>query len=109
MQFTLTSFLLSLLAILTMAAAVQAPQKSVIISYPEGTPMNVMEQAKEYIKEAGGAITHEYNIIMGFAATGPAAAFDMVTALGTKYNMEIEEDQVVSAYDGSSTGGMGIN
>jgi len=33
----------------------------------------------------------------------------MVTAMGTKYNMEIEEDQVVSAYDGSSTGGMGIN
>jgi len=63
MQLTLTSVLLSLLAVLTMATAVQAPQKSVIISYPEGTPMNVMEQAKEYIKEAvrfRTATTHFY-------------------------------------------------
>ena len=40
-----------------------APQKSVIVSYPDDTPNNVVQQAMDAIKNAGGVITHEYKLI----------------------------------------------
>ena len=49
MKLTLLSVFVSLLAAFAMAAA---PQQSVIVSYPEGTPDSVLEQAKNAIIEA---------------------------------------------------------
>jgi hypothetical protein len=43
-----------------------------------------------------GIITHEYNIIKGFAATAPASALEMVSTLSDVYKCEIEEDSVVT-------------
>jgi hypothetical protein len=44
-----------------------------------------------------GVITHEYNIIKGFAATAPASALEVVSAMSTDlYKCEIEEDGVVT-------------
>lgn len=57
----------AILTILAAAAAVVSgaivPQKAVIVTYPEGTPDSVMDQAMSAIKEAGGVITHEYKLI----------------------------------------------
>lgn len=53
----------SILVFVAVALAVTPAQKSVIISYPDNTPNSVLEQAKAAIKEAGGIITHEYQII----------------------------------------------
>ena len=43
-----------------------------------------------------GVITHEYNIIQGFAATAPASALEMVSAMSDVYKCEIEEDGIVT-------------
>lgn len=43
----------------------------------------------------GGVITHEYNIIKGFAAKAPAKALETIQALGAGHNVLVEEDQVV--------------
>lgn len=40
-----------------------APQKAVVVTYPENTPDSVMQQAKDAITQAGGIITHEYQLI----------------------------------------------
>lgn len=52
---------ISLFAIPGLSTA--APQKSVIVSYPDDTPNDVIQQAMDAIKKAGGTITHEYNLI----------------------------------------------
>jgi uncharacterized lipoprotein YbaY len=49
MQFHLTLYLLALFAALCLAAA---PQKQVIISYPEDTPSSVLDEAKAAIIKA---------------------------------------------------------
>ncbi|KAI4662852.1 uncharacterized protein J4E79_004163 [Alternaria viburni] len=93
MRFTIFSFLVALLAAFVMASA---PHRSVIISWPNDTPDDIVEQSKEAIRQAKGVITHEYNIIKGFAATAPAAALDMVSTLSDVYKCEIEEDGIVT-------------
>ncbi|KAF7960007.1 hypothetical protein EAE96_001608 [Botrytis aclada] len=74
-----------------------APQKSVIVSYPDDTPNDVVQQAMDAIKKAGGIITHEYKLIKGFAAKAPAQVLVTVQAWGNDYHAVIEEDQVVNA------------
>jgi len=49
MKFTLSFLLLALFAALCLAAA---PQKQVIISYPEDTPQYILDQAKAEIIKA---------------------------------------------------------
>ena len=47
--------------------------------------------------DLSGIITHEYNIIKGFAATAPAAALEVVSALSNDlYKCEIEDDGIVT-------------
>ena len=47
--------------------------------------------------DLSGIITHEYNIIKGFAATAPAAALEVVSSLSNDlYKCEIEEDGIVT-------------
>jgi hypothetical protein len=58
MRFALTTLFVSLLATSAMAAA---PQKSVIMSWPNDTPDSVVEAAKKAIIDAKGTITHEYS------------------------------------------------
>lgn len=48
---------------LTTGLSTVSPQKSVIISYPDNTPNDVVKQAMDAIKAAGGIITHEYKLI----------------------------------------------
>lgn len=39
---------------------------------------------------------HEYNLIMGFAATAPAKILETLQAAGKDHNVLIEEDSTVS-------------
>ena len=50
-----------LLAVFTIFAYATSPMRSIIVSYPEGTPDSVLSEAKSAIKSAGGMITHEYS------------------------------------------------
>ncbi|KAI9880473.1 MAG: hypothetical protein M1830_002825 [Pleopsidium flavum] len=88
-----------LIAICAVAVLGAAPQKSVVVSYPQDTPDSVLTQAKDAIKAAGGMITHEYQLIKGFAAKAPAQALETIQTLESNYNPYIEEDQIVNAYD----------
>ncbi|KAF2861237.1 hypothetical protein K470DRAFT_246015 [Piedraia hortae CBS 480.64] len=96
MKFALNLFVIAFLTALALAAA---PERQVIVSYPNDTPVSVLEQAKAAIVKAGGIIEHEYNIIKGFAAKAPAKALETVHTLGAKYNVLIEDDQVVHTND----------
>lgn len=58
MRFALTALFVALLAAFAMATA---PQKSVIMSWPNDTPDSVVEAAKKAIIDAKGTITHEYS------------------------------------------------
>ncbi|KAH7411905.1 hypothetical protein DE146DRAFT_258090 [Phaeosphaeria sp. MPI-PUGE-AT-0046c] len=92
MRFALTAFFVALLAAFAMAAETQ---KSVIMSWPNETPDSVVEAAKQAIIDAKGTITHEYNIIKGFACTGPASIFEFVSTMNSDHKPEIEDDGVV--------------
>ncbi|KAI3341367.1 hypothetical protein F4824DRAFT_496116 [Ustulina deusta] len=38
-------------------------QKAIIMSFPQGTPDNVVNRAMDDIRKAGGTITHEYKLL----------------------------------------------
>ncbi|KAF2722021.1 hypothetical protein K431DRAFT_222913 [Polychaeton citri CBS 116435] len=78
-----------------------APQKAVIVSFPNDTPSSVLDQAKDVIRTAGGIITHEYKLIKAFAAKAPADALDTIQTLDTKYDAVIEEDRIVGINSGA--------
>lgn len=91
----LIAFLVAALTIVSGAFAVDV-QKSFIVSYDHDTPDSVVNEAKDRIVAAGGYITHEYQLIKGFAATAGEKTFETVQAMFSKYNAQVEEDQVVS-------------
>ncbi|KAH7393039.1 hypothetical protein BKA66DRAFT_457460 [Pyrenochaeta sp. MPI-SDFR-AT-0127] len=93
MRSAIFSLVIALLAAFVMAAA---PQRSVIISWPNETPDHIVEEAKDAIRKASGVITHEYNIIKGFAAHAPASALEFVSTMSDVYKCEIEEDGIVT-------------
>jgi len=96
MKSYLTTFLLVAFCLLSLAFALQIPQKAVVISFPANTPSRIVEEMKNAILKAGGTITHEYKIIKAFAATAPTKALDTVRILAADYNPSIEEDQIFS-------------
>ena len=114
MKLCILSLLLALLAITVSAVA---PQKAVIITYPNHTPDSVLRDAMNAIEEAGGIITHEYSecstlkfdidcaislttvldLLKGFAAKASAKALETVTSLSAQeFPAYIEEDSIVS-------------
>jgi len=58
----LLSVFVAVLSIICAAVAVDV-QKSVIITYPADTPNSILDQAKQAIRDGGGIITHEYQLI----------------------------------------------
>ncbi|KAJ5090389.1 hypothetical protein N7532_009073 [Penicillium argentinense] len=100
-----------ILGLLPLALAAQS-LKSVIVTFPKGTPARVIDQAKDSLVASGGVITHEYlrlsqsmalinprtNVLSsGFAAEAPATALETISTQSEEYKPIIEEDQVVSA------------
>ncbi|KAI0376377.1 hypothetical protein F5Y04DRAFT_285934 [Hypomontagnella monticulosa] len=88
------STVLAALAVAHSASAVDV-QKSVIVSFPSETTDDVVNRAKDDIRKAGGIITHEYQLIKGFAAKAPQKILETVSAWSAEFNAVIEEDQVV--------------
>jgi hypothetical protein len=62
MKFPLLSMLAFALCLFSLVLALEPRQKSVIISFPDATPWNIVDDAKQAIVNAGGMITHEYHI-----------------------------------------------
>lgn len=85
-----------LLGFLSLALATQS-LKSVIITFPKGTPSKNIDEAKASIVKSGGVITHEYHLINGFAAEVPTNTLETLSAESSEYKPTIEADQVVSA------------
>ncbi|MCJ1374914.1 hypothetical protein MMC20_006147 [Loxospora ochrophaea] len=75
-----------------------SPQKQVVITYPKTTPQSVLDTAKAAITAAGGVITHEFQLLRGFAAKASVETLDTLHTISKQYSPTIEEDQVVTAY-----------
>ncbi|KAL7624570.1 hypothetical protein AAE478_006137 [Parahypoxylon ruwenzoriense] len=90
-------FLSTIAAALAVAQGVSAVdiQKSIIVSFPSETTDDIVNRAKDDIRKAGGIITHEYQLIKGFAAKAPQKIIETVSAWSAEFNAVIEEDQVV--------------
>ncbi|KAJ6096746.1 hypothetical protein N7486_007492 [Penicillium sp. IBT 16267x] len=111
-------FSIAFMALLPLALAAKS-LKSVIITFPKGTPSSVITHAKDSLVASGGIITHEYckfptwsvcrpkmittdpildiALINGFAAEAPVNALQTLSTESTEYKPMIEEDKVVSA------------
>ncbi|KAK6210884.1 hypothetical protein LQW54_005761 [Pestalotiopsis sp. IQ-011] len=72
-------------------------QKSVIVTFPNDVASDVIDRAMSEIKKAGGVITHEYNLIKGFAAKAPQKVIESMSVWTTsEYHATIEEDQTIT-------------
>ncbi|KAJ5164735.1 uncharacterized protein N7500_006565 [Penicillium coprophilum] len=89
---------LTFAALLALPLALAGSLKSVVVTFPKGTPDSVVSQAKASLVASGGVITHEYHLINGFAAEAPVNALQSLSTQDTRYSPNIEEDKVVSAY-----------
>ncbi|GAB7340570.1 hypothetical protein MBLNU457_6984t1 [Dothideomycetes sp. NU457] len=98
MRFAITLLLIAIIAVLGACAA--PVQKPVMVSYPANTPQNVVDQAMDAIKAAGGVITHEFKLIKGFAATAPAKVLATIETMDATYKANVEDDGVVSTKGG---------
>ncbi|KAI0884582.1 uncharacterized protein GGS22DRAFT_188789 [Annulohypoxylon maeteangense] len=97
-------FFSTIVAALAVAQGVSAVdvQKSVIVSFPSETTDDIVNRAKDDIRKAGGVITHEYQLIKGFAAKAPQKILETVSAWSSEFHAVIEEDQVVEITSNSS-------
>ncbi|KAJ5145670.1 uncharacterized protein N7515_000234 [Penicillium bovifimosum] len=84
--------------LLALPLALAESFKSVVVTFPKGTPDSVVIQAKESLVASGGVITHEYHLINGFAADAPVSALNTLSTQDVKYSPTIEEDKIVNAY-----------
>ncbi|KAK2624349.1 hypothetical protein QTJ16_006299 [Diplocarpon rosae] len=88
--------ILSVLALVTTALAVESSSNPVIVLYPDNTPDSVIDEAMSAIRAAGGIITHQYSLIRGFAANAPAKILETIQSLNAEYHATIELDQIIS-------------
>ncbi|KAG5926370.1 hypothetical protein E4U42_003377 [Claviceps africana] len=89
-----------LLTFCVFSSALAVDQKKSAIMYFDNpdTPDSVVDQAKDFIIEAGGKITHIYFIIKGFAVIAPEKALEAVQTWGTEHSLRVEEDKMVSSH-----------
>ncbi|KAM4059293.1 hypothetical protein HRG_007848 [Hirsutella rhossiliensis] len=87
----LTHHLVVALAILPGSLAIDS-KKSAIVSFDDGTPKSVIEEAKNSILRAGGKITHEYSLIKGFAVIAPEKALQSMQGQSSEHGMRVEDD-----------------
>ncbi|KAJ5595859.1 hypothetical protein N7450_002317 [Penicillium hetheringtonii] len=92
-----------LLGFLSLALATQS-LKSVIITFPKGTPSKNIDEAKASIVKSvldalpsGGVITHEYLHLVALPPKFQPTLWRPSPAESSEYKPTIEADQVVSA------------
>lgn len=89
------AFLVPALTALASAAPVEK-QKQVIVSYPNETPNWVIDQAMQAVREGGGIVTNQFELIKGFSATVAQSVLNLVQTMNNEYKAFIEEDYVVT-------------
>ncbi|KAF3766252.1 hypothetical protein M406DRAFT_322293 [Cryphonectria parasitica EP155] len=89
------SYLLLFLSAIMGISAVDV-QKSFIVYFNKDTPQDVVNSAMQVIKDAKGQITHEYDLINGFAATAGEKVFDSMFTWVQSNGGAIEEDKTYS-------------
>ncbi|KAF2688637.1 hypothetical protein K458DRAFT_414369 [Lentithecium fluviatile CBS 122367] len=107
MRFALLSIIVALLAALAMA--VPPKLHSVIISFPNDAPDHLLQAAKDMVLKGKGKITHEYNIIKGFAAEIAESTMPSIQALSTEYPPLIEGDMPVHTQGDKEKAKVGIH
>jgi len=95
MKLVLVTLLFALFAV-AMAAA---PQRQMLFTYPKDTPISVMDEAKDTIRNGGGMVTHEFDLIKGFIATTTTKALEQIKTLSSQWIPNVEDDGIVSAND----------
>ncbi|KAA8911348.1 proteinase inhibitor, propeptide [Sphaerosporella brunnea] len=93
------------LALLAAAPSALATEKLYIVTFSNETPNSEVVAARDHLARNGCKITHEYTLIKGFAATCPEATMAdyQVSAQSNKYKPTVEEDQVVTIWNGGSS------
>ncbi|RMJ21491.1 hypothetical protein PHISP_07644 [Aspergillus sp. HF37] len=88
-------------AILPLALAAQR-LSTFMVTYPEDTPGSAINQDMQDIVDAGGVISHEFHMFNGFTAQAPPDALHSLSTLSSEHKPTIEEDSIVTAYDGEN-------
>ncbi|KAL8645684.1 MAG: hypothetical protein Q9226_007192 [Calogaya cf. arnoldii] len=76
--------------------AFAAAQRQVMVTYPDDTPLSILDQAKKAVLEAGGKITEEYSLIKSFAATVSSEVIDTLSTLSSSHKPIVEDDQTIT-------------
>ncbi|KAL4898414.1 hypothetical protein BDV59DRAFT_166788 [Aspergillus ambiguus] len=68
--------------------------EAIVVTYPSGTPDQVVEDAKNAITSAGGCITHTFTLLKGFSAQQVnEAMINQISVETAEYKPTIEKDQ----------------
>ena len=109
-------YILKLVAVLSaIALSVNglAPQRQVLVTYPQGAPESDVNEYKTAITDAGGRILHEFSLFKyvslplrkvsilthfcrGFIVKASTQAIDTIHTLSQEYKPTIENDSTVS-------------
>ncbi|KAL8946297.1 MAG: hypothetical protein Q9222_007287 [Ikaeria aurantiellina] len=91
-----SNILLPLLGLLATSRATLVPtQRQVLVTYPDDTPVSILEEAKAAVIAAGGKITQEYSLIKSFAATVSAEVIEGISTLSQSHKPKVEDDSMV--------------
>ncbi|KAI5456285.1 hypothetical protein BGZ63DRAFT_367057 [Mariannaea sp. PMI_226] len=90
------AFLTAALAVLPGVIAVDVTKSVIVWFEKDNTPASIINKAKKAITDAGGKITHVYDLIQGFSALAPEESLEEVKIQCSSYEVRVEEDQVVS-------------
>ncbi|KAK0508275.1 hypothetical protein JMJ35_009359 [Cladonia borealis] len=93
------NWLLAFLGALAIGVNGLAPQRQVLITYPNDTPQATLNEYRNAIVAAGGEILHEFNLIKGFIAKASTEAIDTIHSLSHDYPPTIEDDQTVTTQE----------
>ncbi|KAK1145473.1 hypothetical protein N8T08_004348 [Aspergillus melleus] len=87
---------MKLLSTIILGCLPVALAKSIVVTFPKDTPDSVVKDARQAIIDAHGEITHDYQLIKGFAATAPDEAIQQLSTKSSEYHPTIEDDTIVS-------------
>ncbi|MDI1487893.1 MAG: hypothetical protein OHK93_007166 [Ramalina farinacea] len=81
---------------LSAVGATIAPQKQVLVTYPNDTPQSELDEFRSAIESTGSEIVHEYNLIKGFVVKASTEALETIHTLSQQYVPIIEDDATVT-------------
>ncbi|KAI9716867.1 MAG: hypothetical protein M1828_007528 [Chrysothrix sp. TS-e1954] len=95
----LLTLLLTLILALSLTVAAKAPaQQAIMVTFPAETSDGVVADARGALEKAGGVVTHEFQLIKGFAAKASKKAMGMLKAF-EEDGAVVEGDEMVTTQD----------